>query len=362
MAYLYVANTPPNGNTNQIIGYAAAANGRLSPIAGSPFPEDVYTMAVNGKYLMAASQSKPDINTYNIAADGSLSFAASINYAQYNNHNNPCGVAGRVFFDHTGATLYVQEFDASDACANTVVASFALIKHTGDLTYLGLANAGAFPGDYTAAYFIGNNVYAYSADQSGCMYYDIYGFQRESGGLLDFINNFQFNQPTPPPGVGIYYPDLAVADPTNHVAVIEQPANPPGCAPGALQVAVYTADASGNLNTKSTYKNMPALQVKSPYDMKMAPSGKLLAVAGQEGLQIFHFDGARPLTHYTGLLTTDPIVQMFWDNHNHLYAISNAAGKLYVFTITPTSHHMAQGSPYTISKPDDIIVQPLLGK
>jgi len=93
--------------------------------------------------------------------------------------------------------------------------------------------------------------------------------------------------------------------------------------------------------------------------MKMSPSGKLLAVAGQEGLQVFHFHGASPIMHYTGLLTTSPIDQMFWDNNNHLYAISKAAGKRFVFKLTPTGHRMAPGSPYTISNPDSIIVQPL---
>jgi hypothetical protein len=93
--------------------------------------------------------------------------------------------------------------------------------------------------------------------------------------------------------------------------------------------------------------------------MKMSPSGRLLAVGGLQGLQIFHFNGANPITHYTGLLTSDPIAQMFWDNHNHLYAISQSSGKLYVFTITATEHQQAQGSPHAISGPQYIAVQPL---
>jgi hypothetical protein len=58
------------------------------------------------------------------------------------------------------------------------------------------------------------------------------------------------------------------------------------------------------------------------------------------------------------LLTSNQIDQMFWDNANHLYAISSTAGKLYIFTITPTSATQAAGSPYTISHPKNIIVQP----
>ena len=190
------------------------------------------------------------------------------------------------------------------------------------------------------------------------MYYGIYGFQRDSNGLLNSINT-QFNQPTPPPRVRIYYPDLTVANSKSNLAYLEQPANPPGCAAGPLQIAVYTADANGNINTNSTYKDMPATLIKSPYDMKMSPSGQLLAVAGQEGLQVFHFNGSNPVTHYTNLITKDPISQMFWDNNNHLYAISNTAGELLVFTITSTTHLKAQGLPYAIPGAQDIIVQPL---
>lgn len=330
VAYVYVACTPQNSKTNQIVAYTAAANGSLTSMPGSPFPENVYAMAVNGKYLMAASVAAQDINAYNIAPDGALTFAASTNYAQYNNPTNPCGSAGQIFFDHSGATLYAQEFDASDACTNTVYASFAVAKATGDLTYLGLANAGAFPCAYTAAYFIGNNVYAYSAATSGCMYCAYNVLQRSNSGLLSFFNS-QFNLPTPPPGASSFLPDLVVADSTHHLAVIMQPANPPRCAPGPLQLASYTVDSNGNMNTNNTYKNMPASLIASPYDMKMAPSGKLLALAGQEGLQVFHFNGANPIKPYTGLLTSDPINQMFWDDKNHLYAISYNSAKLLVF-------------------------------
>jgi 6-phosphogluconolactonase (cycloisomerase 2 family) len=358
VAYVYVASTPANSKTNQIVAYTAAANGSLSPVTGSPFPDNVSSMAVNGKYLMASNAAKTDIDTFKIESDGAITYAASIDYSEYNDPPYDCGGAGQIFFDHTGATLYVMEFNGSNACTNTVYASFAVVKATGELKYLGLANVGVFPGVNSAAYFIGNNVYAYTADDSACMYYSFYGLKRRQSGLLSLFN-FQANLPPPPSGVHRYVPALAAADPTNHLAFTMQPANPPGCASGPLQLASYTADSNGNLKTTNTHSNMPATLISSPYDMKMAPSGKLLAVAGQEGLQIFHFNGASPITHYTGLLTSDPINQMFWDNNNHLYAISQNSGKLFVFTITPTGHQEAPGSPYTISSPQDIIVRPL---
>ena len=213
-AWVYVASTPQGSNTNQIVAYTAAANGSLTPIPSSPFADDVYSMAVNGKYLMAASRTTPNINAYSIASDGSLSFAASTDYAKYNNPGgSECGSAGQIFFDHTGASLYVQEFDGSNACSNTVVASFNVVKATGALTYLGTANTGVFPGLNAAAYFIGNNVYAYQAVDSACMYYSIYGFKRDGNGMLNEFG-VQANSPTPPNGVRGYIPALAAADPT----------------------------------------------------------------------------------------------------------------------------------------------------
>jgi outer membrane protein assembly factor BamB len=103
---------------------------------------------------------------------------------------------------------------------------------------------------------------------------------------------------------------------------------------------------------------MPKTQVTAITDFWMSPSGKLLAVAGTTGLQVFHFNGANPITTYTGLLTKNEIDQVFWDNNNHLYAVSRPTGKLYVFTVTPTSHSQAPGSPYTITNPQNLIVLP----
>ena len=95
----------------------------------------------------------------------------------------------------------------------------------------------------------------------------------------------------------------------------------------------------------------------------MSPSGKLLAVAGAAGagtagIQVFHFNGSNPITHYTGLLTKNPVDQLSWDNHNHLYAVSRSTSKVFVFTITPTKFSQAPGSPYTITNPQNITVLP----
>jgi len=91
----------------------------------------------------------------------------------------------------------------------------------------------------------------------------------------------------------------------------------------------------------------------------MSPSGLLLAVADNtEGLHVMHFNGANPITPYALLLSNTQVLSLAWDNANHLYA-TTTGGKLYVFTVTPTSWSQAPGSPYSISYAGDLVVRSL---
>lgn len=359
VAWVYVSYAPniKSSNTQKIAGYKAWANGAMTAMSGSPFNDDVRSMAVNGKYLMAVSNAGTYIETYQMEAGGALRYITRMEYAHFNGSGD-CGAASDAKFDHTGSWLYVHEFDATSACTNTVTASFALNKSTGALTYLGTAVDGAFPGSERAPSLLGNDIDAYSANDSGCMYWAIYGYRRAPNGKLNGFANVQKNTPKPSSSFTGYVPQMAIADPTNHLAVYMYPASPPGCVNLPPQIATFSADASGYLTTTSTYGNMPKTLVITPFDMRMSPSGKLLAVGGKEGLQIFHFNGANPVTHYTNLITTAQINQMFWDNANHLYAISQASNQVFVFTITPTGWSQAPGSPHALPSPSALIVQP----
>jgi hypothetical protein len=352
VAYVYVTNSA-GGNATEISAFAADSMGRLKPIPGSPFMENAGYMVTNGKYLMAVSGG--NINSYRIASNGSLSFAVATNYQQV---QPGCGFANQLILDHSGKSLYATEYLMD--CSNNGLTNWAVDWATGGLDYLGVTDTGNW--NINAAYFTGNNQYAYTAYNDSCMYYSMNGFKRGANGkLTEFTPAMKL--PKPPTRFRAYVPYLGAADPTNHVAFAEVPANPPGCASAPVQLATYTANADGSLTTTSSYANMPTTSIRTVYDMKMSPSGKLLAVAGQEGLQIFHFNGAAPITHYTGLLTKDPINEMFWDNANHLYAITGVfqsnVNRLHVYTITPKGYREAPGSPRTINGPQFIIVQPL---
>ena len=349
VAYVYVSSALSRTRSD-IYAYSAAADGALTPVLGSPFPGNAAYMALNGRFLFGNDSTDTYIYSFRIAPDGALQQVSSIDASKYNPGNT--GGPGNLFLDHTGTTLYDGDIYAYGTGSNAYQ-FFTIDNSTGQLNYLGVTPNGG-PGVDSVLSFIGNNVYAYS---SSCYHFTpaIYGYKRNSNQTLSPLN---INPSIPAgPNGDTYCPYLAAADPTNHVAVSLEPYSGYAAA-GPPQLAVYTANSSGNLTTTSTAANMPKTAVTSVTDMWMSPSGKLLAVAGSTGLQVFHFNGASPITPYTGLLTKNQVDQMWWDNANHLYALSRTSGKLYVFTVTPTSVSQAPGSPHTIANPQNVIILP----
>jgi hypothetical protein len=353
VAYVYVSTTPAGSSVNEIVAYAAAANGKLTPVPGSPFTADVTSLAVNSHYLFGSNANGVNVDTYAIESSGTLTLVNQTDVAGFN--SGDCGITGPLFLDRTGHTLYDMEYIGND-CSNNQYASFHVATSTGSLTNMGAGASSSWL--YQPASFIGDNKFAYSASCLGDMYWTIFGLKRSSSGLLSSISNFSAPVPTPPAG-DFYCPSEVAAGPTNHVAIALQPVAQDTFAPdGGPRIGSFTAAANGDLSTTNTSADMPESEVGTALGMSMAPSGKLLAVGGSGGLQIFHFHSSAPPTAATGLLTSDEIDQLFWDNDNHLYAISTATNRLFVFTITPTHHHEAPGSPYAVEAPQALAVQP----
>jgi hypothetical protein len=344
---VYVSNYLSSSNANQIYGYAAASNGALTPIPGSPFPDNLSILAVNGAWLFGVQagtgfDSGQIINVFSIASNGALAYITGTNVTLSG------GGIINLYLDHTGGSIYADYYTT-----NNDYLAYNIDQSTGQLSYVNDLPGG--PDNDSVVSFVGNNAFAYS---SSCYHFgpDIYGVQRATNGALSYLN---INPPFPTPPSGDFYcPWLAAADPTNHLAVAVIPLTSNFGYAGPYQLATYTADSSGNLTTSSTYWNMPKVLVGGVIDYWMSPNGKYLAVGGDSGLQIFHFNGANPITRFTGLLTRNEVDQLFWDNANHLYAISRAAGKLYVFTVTATGVTQAPGSPHSIASPQYIIVLP----
>jgi hypothetical protein len=339
VAFVYVSNTPPNGS-NQISGYSAAPNGALTTIPGLPFSTPAADIVANGQYVFGTDGM--NIDSFAIASDGALTQSDSLSV-------EPGGGVFNLFLDHTGSSLYADYFTE-----NNEYLAYSIGAH-GSLTYLDNIMGG--PGFGDVASFVGNNEFAYA---SSCYHFDpsIYGIQRSQDGSITLLNMTP-PYPTTPGQYYFYCPwQGGAADPTNHIAFAMQLLNPNWQPIGPWQLATYTADSTGNLTTTSTYQNMPSVVVGSVNDYWMSPTGAYLAVAGTTGLQVFHFNGASPITKYTDKLVKQDVDQVFWDNSNHLYALGRAAGELWVFTVTATGVKPAPGSPYAIPGADYLVVLP----
>jgi len=348
IAYVYVSRP------THIDAFAASTTGKLTAVSGSPFSGSVSSMSVNGKYLFGAGANGTDIYSFSIGSNGALKQVSETNAQKYNSYR--CGSIGPLQIDDTGTTLYNQ-VNASDCEDSAFIQAFK-IEDKGELQFLGNADGGV-PTDIATLFplsFLGTNKYAY---QTGCAEDEsIVGpvnevYKRESNGMLTIVDfdNVSPNSKNPD---DIYCPWEFATDPTDHLAYAFQDYdNYSGEFVGPYVLATYTADSHGNLTTKSTYENMPATDLASISAMSISPSGKLLAVGGP-GFQVFHFNGSSPITHYTGRLQADYGFQQFgWDGDNHLYALGG--GKLFVYTVTPTSIKEASGSPYSIPEASSVI-------
>ena len=341
VAYVYV--NVAEGNNAEIYGFAANSNGGLSGIPGSPFTgfANVGYWAGKNGYLFGTEGTTDAtyIYSYSVSSIGVPTKVAKIKAA-----GKYAGISG-LFLDRTAEDLYDYEYDFG---SNHYYQSFRIDRSTGRLTHIGSYNVGFDSGPGGAMSFAGDNLYAFQAYNFcyiSCSW-GVVGARRNSKGKLAGLNTSKILPPTPKDG-DFYLAAYTGADPTDHVAIAVQAVDQSGD-DGLPQLATYTVHSDGSLTTESAYWNMPTTANQGVYDMESSPSGKLLAVAGTAGLEVFHFNGSNPITPYTGLLTNDEIDQCLWDNANHLYAISSKSNLLFVFTVTPTSYRQATGSPYAI--------------
>jgi hypothetical protein len=358
VAYVYV------GTSKGVNLYNASSTGKLTLVSSSPFKTTGLMIGSNQKYFITLGTDW--VHSYPVEANGAIGAQVSqINTQNYSGRD--CGTTNGGVLDHSGQYLYVLlnvPPDGNSVCA--AYQSFAIAKN-GSLSFRGSAatSSEAPPARFLPT-ILANEKYAYAANNfegpvHGAFLNGWSGFARESNGTLDLRNpiiedpgrevdqNGEDNYP--------WFPQMVTADPSNHLAVaMFNWYAPPFGAIGAIQLGSYTVDSNGNIRSTNTWAKMPYTDV-SPVVLNLSPDGKLLAVGGQGGLEVFHFNGAAPVTRYSKVLTTAQTNWIHWDKANHLYALSTS-GKLYVYTITPTSIAAAPGSPYTISGPAGLFVVP----
>jgi len=360
VAHVYVLTT------KGVDVYAATAAGKLALVKGSPFSTSGQMEGINGKYLISVGTDY--LHTYPIESNGAVGKQASeINTQDYDGAQ--CGATDGTgaILDHTGKYFYVQLFGASyDGGANTTCADWQSyqIEPDGAFTFLGSLEAGggadgsAYPS--TVPTISSNDKFSYSITGGDCNCNFFVPFAKEATGQLAQNSAFTYVGPQSDPAARLLYePTFAKADSTDHLAVLTAAVQNEGDGNiQSWQLASFTIDnATGSIFSTNTVADMPTPQIPTPQEygavMEMSPSGKLLALAGGEnaidGLQIFHFNGAAPITTYSSLLLpTVDLDQLAWDNDNHLHALSYSTGELYVYTATPTSIKEVSGSPYKV--------------
>jgi hypothetical protein len=355
IAYVYV-------QTHQGVDvYDATSAGKLTLVKGSPFADSGQMAGVNGKYLISVGTDY--LHTYTIGSNGAVGKQASeINTQSYGGSQcgNTSGLA--TFLDHTGRYFYVQLSGIFDSGSVVCVGwqSYDINSHgdfgfLGSMEYSGYGGHDATPSSTPTVSSTDKFAYGVFNEFAGYSTTDFSTLKIGSNGDLGVISNFKETDPTTNPnlpnGPWTYFPQLAQADPSSHLAVLLYPTNfPEGQQQdGPYQLASYTISSSGSITSANTWQNMPTPTVQQVSVLSMSTSGKLLAVAGA-GLQLFHFNGASPITNYSGvLLPTEDIDQVAWDNNNHLYALSYESGNLHVFNATSTSISEVSGSPYKIA-------------
>lgn len=335
-------------------------------------------MAATSAYLVAAPNNSGSVlNTYTIGSNGTLTLGPQFNYSQIGSQiasqiSQPgytCSTMAVLGFDPTGQNLYATVGCSQGPNNLTYIASFAFNSSNGTLSYLGDAPLGV-GGSFPSLSVLGNDEYAYEySGGGGCSDFvdvgGIYSFARSSSGLLTEIPN-SITEPPTPPGTTAgaapsgYFVGSFAPDTTNHLAAAEEQCVT-ASGPQPVQLAAYTVNPDGSMTTTDTYATMPTPSVDGGL-LAMSPSGTLLAVganvgsnAAGGGVQIFHFNGSSSITSFTGVLTTDNISAMAWDNSNHLYALDQGnnitQAVLHVFTVTGSGASEAPGSPYTIPNP-----------
>jgi len=354
-----------------VIAYNASSAVRLTLIKGSPFGTSGQMAGDNGGYLISTGTDY--IHSYKVESNGAIGGQASeINTQSYGGAD--CGTTDGqgAILDHSGKYFYVQLYGATyEDGGETYVKCSAWqsykISSSGQFTFLGdqVSDYG-YHGDAFSVPVntIGSNdKFAYGS--FGDVYASQYDpFTINSNGELVTNNKFTETDPTPGGPDGNYYPVSMAADPSGHlaVAVFEYFAqNPP-----PAQLASYTINSGGGITSTNTYADMPTPALTYCCGvMSMSTSGKLVAVTGSTGMQVFHFNGASPITALSSvLLPSETVKYISWDNSNHMYALASTGAtsfSLHVFNATSTSLAELTGSPYSVSNVyglDALIVVP----
>lgn len=365
VAYVYVSSA------HYIHAYKAWADGKITSITGSPFPyAGIRKMSVTNKFLFGADISQ-NLFTYSIHSNGYISKVVSLNTAKYTGGSCPIPKTGTQV-DFSQATLYYTACSDSFAGTNPNEYLSFHIGSTGSLQFLGGSGGGITAltqGTDEVLTKMGGNAFAFDSycnDEMDQGVIQIY--KRQSNGNLIFYGESN-RMPAAAPG-SAFCMGMVAADTSNHLAAavfrIDSQPHDAGFIYGPSYLASYSADSNGNLSTTSNVDNMPFLSVAGTYGVtaiSISPDNKYVAVGGNNGFEVLHFNGSNPPTKFTGALLTGHNVSKFgWDRAHHLYVLSSVktatstSTYLHIYTVASTSVKEASGSPHSIANLTSLIV------
>ena len=268
------------------------------------------------------------------------------------------GGIGNAVLDHSGQYIYVLLQNGGDGgCAAYQTYK---INSDGSFTFQGDTEKSLATGESDGVglpSILGNENFAYVNEWDG-HYSNLVGFKRESSGTLQVM---PFSETDPTLSGSDYLPAYPDASPTSNYVVVQLYPNNGGGDSNPPQLASYSVDPGGNLTTTNTSSNMPTPQLSSPVST-FSPDGTFIAFyAGQmpiktfgNGIEVYNFNGASPLTLATSFQMGNPINQVAWDNSGHLYAISQSQNSLMDFDVNARS--VGESAPVTIGSPFSMVV------
>lgn len=332
-AYVYVQVQGPAG---PVYEYNANSSGQLTPISGSPFKPGTAIVGGNGSKFFTLGHTL--LHSWAVGSNGAIgSQLSAIGFSGYTGGSCAGSQDGDAtgVLDHSGKYIYLvlqnhEKTQTSDTCQTF---QSWIVNNDGSFSFDGASEQNSLENTWVGLpSILGDESYAYANNYvSGTN--NLLGFRRQSSGTLEVIS---YNETDPTMSGGsytAYYPD---ASPAGDYLVAQL--YPNGDTSAAPQLASYTVDSQGNIASTNTQSNMPTVPGN---ETVFSPAGNFVADWGGigDGIEIYKFNGAAPLTLYTTLLSdgSTTIQQVAWDNSNHLYAISYGRNKLYVFTVTSTS-------------------------
>lgn len=298
---------------------------------------------------------------YALNSDGTIgTVSSSADTANY--YGAECGLPVGASLDQPRGFVYVQLAGATDAAGDNICDALQTYRvdtqggdSQGTITFVGgtIFDNSRFA-DPNAAPFSLATLYGFNMTpiEDACED-DFNTFSRETSGAVNYVSNpppAYFPQPDPTGGG--FFPLLATADSTNHLAVaMFQDFAPPCGVTSGISLASFSVADNGELSSTNTFENMPPTG-NDVAALQFDPTGTVLAVAG-DGLLLYHFNGAQPITAFPGgnLLPGAGVSSIGFDNAGHLYAWGidvDGAFKVFPFTISAQGVVTA-GSPLTVS-------------